>query len=50
VVEQPAVSRLEDMGPPAELDGGSTVVTKGGHVAGLKEECRLGNTWAEGPL
>jgi hypothetical protein len=35
MVEQPAIGRLEDVGPPAEVDGGSTAAMKGGHVAGL---------------
>jgi hypothetical protein len=43
------VGRLEDMGPPTEMDSGSTVEIEGGHVAGLKEECRPGGTWAERP-
>jgi hypothetical protein len=48
-VEQPAVGRWEDMGPPAEVDTGSTAVMKGNHVAVLKAECRPGGTWAERP-
>jgi hypothetical protein len=48
-VEQPIMGRLEDMGPLAEVDGGSTAMTKGGHVAGLKVECRPGGTWVEQP-
>jgi hypothetical protein len=28
-VDQPAVGRLEDVGPPTEEDGGSTATTKG---------------------
>jgi hypothetical protein len=48
-VEQPTASRLEDVGPPPEVDGGSTAAMEGGHVAGLKAECRLGGTWAERP-
>jgi hypothetical protein len=28
-VEQPAVGTLEDVGPPAEVDGGSTAVMRG---------------------
>jgi hypothetical protein len=43
------VGRLEDVGPPAEVDGVSTAVTKGGHMAALKVECRPGDTWAEHP-
>jgi hypothetical protein len=35
-VEQPAAGRLEGVGPPAEVDGGSTAAMKVGHVAGLK--------------
>jgi hypothetical protein len=46
-VEQPTTGRLEDMGPPAEVDGGSTTKTKGDHVAILKEGCRPSGTWAE---
>jgi hypothetical protein len=46
-VEQPAMGRFEDVGPPAEVDAGSTTATKGGHVAGLKVECRSGGTWVE---
>jgi hypothetical protein len=48
-VEQPTAGGLEDMRPPADVDGGSTAVMKGHHVAGLKAECRLGGTWAERP-
>jgi hypothetical protein len=48
-VEQLALGRLEDVGPPAEVDGGSTAASKGDHVAGLKVECRLGSTWEECP-
>jgi hypothetical protein len=48
-VEQPAAGRREDMGPPAEVDAGSTAVMKGDHMAGLKAECRPGSTWAEHP-
>jgi hypothetical protein len=48
-VEQPAMGRLEDVGPPAEVDGGSTAVMEGDHTAGLKAECRPGGTWAERP-
>jgi hypothetical protein len=43
-VEQPAMGRLEDMGPPVEVDGSSTAATEGDHVAGLKAECRPGGT------
>jgi hypothetical protein len=46
-VEPPAAGRWEDMGPPAEEDGGSTAAMKGDHVDVLKAECRLGDTWAE---
>jgi hypothetical protein len=48
-VEQPAASRLEDVGPPTEVDAGSNATMKEGHVAGLKVECRPSNTWAERP-
>jgi hypothetical protein len=48
-VEQPAMGRLEGVGPPAEVDGGSTTATKVGHVAGLKVEYKPGGTWAECP-
>jgi hypothetical protein len=48
-LEQPAAGRLEDVGPPAEVDGGSTAKMEGDHVAFLKEECRPGGTWAERP-
>jgi hypothetical protein len=48
-VEQPATGKLEDVGPLAKVDGGSTAMTKEGHVAGLKVECRPGGTWAERP-
>jgi hypothetical protein len=48
-VEQPAAGRLEDVGPPTEVDGDSTTETEGDHVAGLKEGCRPGGTWAERP-
>jgi hypothetical protein len=43
------VDRLEDMGPPAEVDGGSTAKTEGDHVAGLTQESRSGGTWVEWP-
>jgi hypothetical protein len=46
-VEQPAAGRLEDVGPPAEVDSGSTAATERGHAASLKVECRLGGTWVE---
>jgi hypothetical protein len=49
VVEQPATGRLENVGPPAEMDSGSTAMMKGGHTAGLKVGCRLGGTWVERP-
>jgi hypothetical protein len=48
-MEQSDVGRLEDMGPPAEVDGGSTATTKESHMAGLKVECRPGSTWVEHP-
>jgi hypothetical protein len=48
-VEQPTAGRREDVGPPTVVDTGSTTVTKGGHMAGLKAECRPGGTWAERP-
>jgi hypothetical protein len=48
-VDQPAVSRLDDMGPPAAVDGGYTTVVEGDHVAGLRAECRPGDTWVECP-
>jgi hypothetical protein len=48
-VEQPTVGMWEDMGPPAEVDAGSTAAVKGGHVAGLKAECRPVGIWAERP-
>jgi hypothetical protein len=48
-VEQPATGRLEDVGLLAEVDGGSTTAMNGGHVAGLKDKCRPGGTWAECP-
>jgi hypothetical protein len=48
-VEQLATSRWEDVGPPAEVDAGSTAVIKGDHVASPKAECRPGGTWAERP-
>jgi hypothetical protein len=48
-VEQPAADRLEDVGPPAEVDGGSTTMMEGYHVAALKVECIPGGTWAERP-
>jgi hypothetical protein len=48
-VEQPAVGRLEGMGPPAEVDGGSNAAMKMGHVAGLKAKCKPGSTWVEHP-
>jgi hypothetical protein len=49
MVEQPATDRLEDVGPPAEVDGGSTTAMEGYHVAALKAECILCGTWAERP-
>jgi hypothetical protein len=48
-VEQSSMSRLEGMGPPAEVDSDSTTETEGDHMAGLKEGCRPSGTWAEGP-
>jgi hypothetical protein len=48
-VELPAKGRREDMGPPAEVDAGSTAAMKGDHMAGLKVECRASGTWAERP-
>jgi hypothetical protein len=48
-VEQSAVSRLKDVGPPTEMDGGSIAETEGYHMAGLTEECRPSSTWAERP-
>jgi hypothetical protein len=46
-VEQPAGGRLEDVGPPAEVDGGSTIETEGDHVVGQKEDYRPSGTWVE---
>jgi hypothetical protein len=46
-VEQLAAGRLEDMRPPTEVDGGSTTEMEGGHVVGMREECRPGSTWAK---
>jgi hypothetical protein len=48
-VEQLAAGRLEDVGPPAEVDGGSITAMEGDHAAGLKAECRPGGIWAEHP-
>jgi hypothetical protein len=48
-VEQLAAGRLEDMGPLGKVDGGSIAEMEGDHVAGLKEKCRPGGTWAEHP-
>jgi hypothetical protein len=48
-VEHHVAGRLEDMGPPAKVDGGSTTETEGDHMAGLKKECRPGGTWAKHP-
>jgi hypothetical protein len=31
------MGRLEDMGPPVEVDGDSTTKTEGDHVDGLKD-------------
>jgi hypothetical protein len=38
------MGRLKDVGPPAEVDGGSTAEMEGYHVAILKDECRPGGT------
>jgi hypothetical protein len=43
-LEQLTVGRLEGMRPPVEVDGDSTVETKGDHVAGLMEGCRPSGT------
>jgi hypothetical protein len=48
-VEQPAMGRLEDVVPPAKVDGGSTTEMEGKHVAGLKEERRPCDSWVEHP-
>jgi hypothetical protein len=48
-VEQPALGKREDMGPPAKVDVGSTAMMKGDNMAGLKAGCRLGGTWVERP-
>jgi hypothetical protein len=48
-VEQPATGRPKNVEAPAEVDGGSTTKTKGGHVASLMEEYRPASTWAEHP-
>jgi hypothetical protein len=48
-VEQPVVGKWEDVGPPTEVDADSTATTKGDYVAGLKAECRPGDTWVERP-
>jgi hypothetical protein len=48
-VEQPAMGKWEDMGPPTEVDAGSTAMMKGDHAASLKVECRPGGTWVERP-
>jgi hypothetical protein len=48
-VEQPAISKMEDVGSPADGSGVSTAAMKGDHVAGQKVECRPGDTWAERP-
>jgi hypothetical protein len=39
-VEQLLAGRMEGVGPPAEVDSGSTAEMEGDHVAGLMEECR----------
>jgi hypothetical protein len=46
-VEQCDAGRIEGVGSPAKVDSGSTAEIEGDHVAGLKEECRPGGTWAE---
>jgi hypothetical protein len=43
------MGRLEDVGPPAEVNDGSTAETEGDHMVVLKEECRPGCSWAECP-
>jgi hypothetical protein len=43
------MGRVEDVGPPPEVDGDSTAETEGDHVASLKEGCRPSGTWAECP-
>jgi hypothetical protein len=48
-VEQPAACRLEDVGPPAKVDSGSTIEMEGDHMAGPKVECRPSDTWVEHP-
>jgi hypothetical protein len=48
-VEQLSAGRLEGVGPPAEVDSGSTTKTEGDHVAGPMEECRPGGIWVERP-
>jgi hypothetical protein len=48
-VEQSTVGRLEDVGPPIKVDGGSTTETEGDHMTGPKEECRPGSTSTERP-
>jgi hypothetical protein len=48
-VEQPSAGKWEDVGPPAEVDAGSTAAMMGDHMAGLMVECRPGDTWAELP-
>jgi hypothetical protein len=48
-MEQPTMGRLEDVGPPAEVDNYSTAQTEGDHLAGLREECTPSGTWAKRP-
>jgi hypothetical protein len=43
-VEQSTVDRLEAVGTPDEVDGGSTTEIEGDHVAGLTEESRPSGT------
>jgi hypothetical protein len=48
-VEQPVVGRLEGVVPLTEVEGGSTAMTEGDHVAVLAEGCRPDGIWAERP-
>jgi hypothetical protein len=48
-VEQTAAGRPEGVVPPPKVDGGSTAVMEGDHMASLMDECRLGGTWANRP-
>jgi hypothetical protein len=48
-VEQPIMGRWEDVGPPTEMDAGSTAAMMGDYVEGLKAECRPGGTWMKHP-